>query len=244
MFSNRFFFVSGKNSVMSKSHFSRTSFWWVRACVTHLWFVHFPKWHFPFTYHPFNVPRMCAVDNFQRLIFGNSQSSENFTRKPKIISLPKNSQESVKHKSTFMFTFTLCNIYTLTTGARPVPAKIGEMEIWCLGISICGMGECRKTAPSRSYHHKPIPRVTVRSVGWGRAHNIRIDGSSNENMLWSIIFQVLWPKCYPSKSDIVNDPRAPYFTSVESFTYIQKFSTGLGGSMYGNYRLINLFLPC
>ena len=39
---------------------------------------------------------MCAVDNFQRLRFG---------------SLPTSSQESVKHKSTFMFTFTLCTIY-------------------------------------------------------------------------------------------------------------------------------------
>ena len=42
----------------------------------------------PFTYHPFNGPGMCAVDNFQRLIFGNSQSPENFKRKPEIVSLP------------------------------------------------------------------------------------------------------------------------------------------------------------
>ena len=38
--------------------------------------------------------------------------------------------------------------------------------------------------------------------------------------------------CHPSKSEIVNDPRVPYFTSVESFTNIYKFSTGLVGS-YG-----------
>ena len=36
--------------------------------------------------------------------------------------------------------------------------------------------------------------------------------------------------CYPSKSDIVNDPRVPYLTYVESFTDIYKFSSGLGGS--------------
>ena len=39
--------------------------------------------------------------------------------------------------------------------------------------------------------------------------------------------------CHPSKSDIVNDPRVPYLTYVESFTNIYKFSTGIGGS-YGH----------
>ena len=46
-------------------------------------------------------------------------------------------------------------------------------------------------------------------------------------------FQVLWPMRHPSKSDIVNDPRVTYFTSVGSFTNIYKFITGLGGS-YGH----------
>ena len=42
---------------------------------------------FPFTYHPFNGPGMCAVDNLQRLIFGNSRSPDKFTgtRKTQII---------------------------------------------------------------------------------------------------------------------------------------------------------------
>ena len=39
--------------------------------------------------------------------------------------------------------------------------------------------------------------------------------------------------CHPFKSDIANDPRVPYLTSVESFTNIYKFSTGQGGS-YGH----------
>ena len=41
----------------------------------------------PFTYQPFNGPSMCAVDNFQRLIFSNSRSPDKFTgkRKTKII---------------------------------------------------------------------------------------------------------------------------------------------------------------
>ena len=39
--------------------------------------------------------------------------------------------------------------------------------------------------------------------------------------------------CHPSKSDIVNDPRVTYLSSVESFTNIYKFSTGHGGS-YGH----------
>ena len=35
---------------------------------------------------------------------------------------------------------------------------------------------------------------------------------------------------HPSKSDIFNDLRVLYFTSVESFTNIYKFKTGLGVS--------------
>ena len=46
-------------------------------------------------------------------------------------------------------------------------------------------------------------------------------------------FHVLWSICHPSKSDVVNDPRFPYFTSMKSFTNIYKFRNGIGGS-YGN----------
>ena len=38
---------------------------------------------FPFTYQPFDGPGMRAVDNFQFLIFGNSQSPNKFTGKQK-----------------------------------------------------------------------------------------------------------------------------------------------------------------
>ena len=73
---------------------------------------------FPFTYHPFNGPGMCAVDNLQRLRFDNSQSPDKFTGKPKIVSLRTSSQESVKHTSTFTFTFTLRTIYKVNGTAR------------------------------------------------------------------------------------------------------------------------------
>ena len=52
------------------------------------------------------------------------------------------------------------------------------------------------------------------------------------------LFQVLCPMYHPSKLDIFNDPRVPYFTSVESFTNIHKFSTGLGGSYEKNWKNI------
>ena len=70
-----------------------------------------PTDNYPFTYHHFNGPGMCSIDNFQCLIFGNSQSPNKFRGNPKIFSIMKASQESLKHKSIFMFTFTLCNIY-------------------------------------------------------------------------------------------------------------------------------------
>ena len=89
--------ASGKKSVMSKNHSERTSFWRVCACAPHLWFVHLPNLYFSLHLPPpLQRPGMCVVDNFQRLRFG---------------SLPKSSQESVKHKSTFTFVFTLCTIY-------------------------------------------------------------------------------------------------------------------------------------
>ena len=49
-----------------------------------------------FTYHSFNGPNMCAVENFQRLRFGNSQSTDKFKGKPKIVSLPKISQQCLR----------------------------------------------------------------------------------------------------------------------------------------------------
>ena len=88
---------------MSTNQCARTSFWWVRACAPHLWFVHLPNWHFSLHLPFLQRPSMCAVDNFQRLIFG---------------SLPTSSQESVIQKSTFTFTFTLRTIYEVNGTAR------------------------------------------------------------------------------------------------------------------------------
>ena len=47
----------------------------------------YPTDTFTFTYHPFNGPGMCTVDNFQHLIFGNSQSPNKFTGKHKITTI-------------------------------------------------------------------------------------------------------------------------------------------------------------
>ena len=90
--------------------------------------------------------------------------------------------------------------------------------MWCLGVSLCRMGECRQTALSRSYHQQPITRGNVALF----------------------FFQVLWPMCHPSKIDIFNNPRVPYFTSVESFTKIYKFSTGLGGSFVHKWNIVSV----
>ena len=66
------------------------------------------------------LPTTCAVDNFQRLIFGNSQSPDKFTGNTKKFSHPTSSQESLKHKSTF--TFTLRTIYpSMRSMAQPYP---------------------------------------------------------------------------------------------------------------------------
>ena len=97
--------VSGKKSVMPTNHCVRKYFWCVRACAPHLWFMHLPNWHFSLHLLPLQRPGMCAVYNFERLIF---------------CSLPTSSQESVKQKSTFTFTFTLRTIYEANDTATRV----------------------------------------------------------------------------------------------------------------------------
>ena len=84
----------------------------------------------------------------------------------------------------------LCSPCVTNWGQTSTCKQRGKTEMWYLGISLCRMGECRKTAPSRSYHPQPITRVNVSSIVWGCAHNIRIDGSSNENMWCSILLSV------------------------------------------------------
>ena len=95
--------VSGKKSMMSKNHCARTYFWWVHACAPHLWFMHLPNWHFSLHLPPLQHPSMYTVDNFQRLIFG---------------SLSTSSQESIKHKPMFTFTFKVCTIHEVNGIAR------------------------------------------------------------------------------------------------------------------------------
>ena len=97
-----FYFFFRKNL---KNNCARTYFGeFALAHLTFGWCTS-PTDNFPFTYHN------CAVDYFQRFIFSNSQSPEKFTGKPKIVSLLTSSQESIKHKLTFTFTFTLRTIY-------------------------------------------------------------------------------------------------------------------------------------
>ena len=64
-------------------------------------------------------PTTCAVDDFQHLRFGNSQSPDKFTGKPKIVSHPTISKERLKHKP--MLTFKLRTIYPYT---RPMARRI------------------------------------------------------------------------------------------------------------------------
>ena len=81
---------------MSTNHYART------------YFMHLPNWHFSLHLPPLQRPGMCAVYIFKRLRFGSLQTS---------------SQERVKHKSTFTFTFTLRIIY-----------EVNDTATWVLGV--------------------------------------------------------------------------------------------------------------
>ena len=92
--------VSDVNRSLCKNIFLVSS-----RCAPHLWFVHLPNWHFSLHLPPLQRPGMCVVYNFERL---------------KFCSLPKISQENVKHKSTFTFTFTLRTIYEVSDTSTSV----------------------------------------------------------------------------------------------------------------------------
>ena len=81
-----------------------------------------PTYTFPFTYLSFKGTGMWTVDNFQHLIFGNSQSPNQFTGNPKIVIHLTSVQDSPKHKS--RFTFTLSTIYEVNGTARCLPRQI------------------------------------------------------------------------------------------------------------------------
>ena len=95
--------VTGKKLVVSTNHCARTSCWWVSDCAPHLWFVHLSNWNFSLHLPPLQLPGICAVDNFQRFIFG---------------SLPKCSHERLKQELMFIFTFTLRTIYEVNVTTR------------------------------------------------------------------------------------------------------------------------------
>ena len=103
--------VSGKNSAIF-CFFFRHNF--NRSLCKNIFFVILHSRPLPFEHAPpqLTLPpsiTTCAVDDSQRLIFGNSQSPDKFTGKTKTVSHLTSSQESLKYKSTF--TFILPTIY-------------------------------------------------------------------------------------------------------------------------------------
>ena len=106
--------MSGKNSLIfrfssdttTKNHCGITSFWVSLHSFTR------PLGCAPPQLPLYPSPTTCIVDDLQRLRFSNSQSPDKFKGKPKIVSHPTSSQDSLKQKSTF--TFTLRTIYPST----------------------------------------------------------------------------------------------------------------------------------
>ena len=136
---------------MSTNHCARTYFWWVHACAPHLWFVHLPNWHFSLHLPPLQRPGMCAVYNFERLIF---------------CSLLTSSQESVKHKSTFTFTFNLRIIYEVNDTATRV---LGVVFFNCVSSHLTSFTP-----------HRPHPSLTLFVRGYLNSF------SSHFSFIWSI----------------------------------------------------------
>ena len=93
--------VSGKNKFIFRFFFRHN---YNKSLWKNKFFVSSPLVCAPPQLRLFPSPTTCTVDHFERSRFSNSQSPNNFTGKHKIVSHPTRSQESVKHKSTFIFT--------------------------------------------------------------------------------------------------------------------------------------------
>ena len=48
---------------------------------------------------------------------------------------------------------------------------------------------------------------------------------------------MILPVCDPKKSDVIDDPRIPYYTEVEKFTNMSKAESGFGGSYGHNWKV-------
>ena len=109
--------MSGKNSVIFHFSFRQkcNKSLWKNIFLVSLHSCTSPLVHAPTQLPIFPSPDTCRVDNFQRLRFGNIQSPKKFTGKPKITSHQKSSQERLKHKSTFTFTFRTVYSYMRST---------------------------------------------------------------------------------------------------------------------------------
>jgi hypothetical protein len=131
--------------------------------------------------------------------------------------------------------------HVLPTGATPLPPSLvnnkRELEGW-------------------EFHYK----------GWTGTNNVR-DGASREDLFPEcrkgcldkavlermgmtpermqqhdalFFYQLLLPICDPKRSDIVDDPRKPFYCQVEQFSNLYGYSIGLGGSYGHKFRVIEL----
>ena len=95
--------MSGKNSVIFRLSLRQNYYksLWKNIFLVSLHSFTSPLVRSPHQLPIFPSPTTCAVENYQRLRFGNSQSPGEFTGTPTIFSHPTSSLERLKQKSTF-----------------------------------------------------------------------------------------------------------------------------------------------
>ena len=128
----------------------------------------------------FPSPTTCAVDDFQRLRFDNSQSPDKFTGKPKIVSHPTSSQESLKHKWTFKFKF--CTIYEFNGTSRyliqghPSMKDFGLLQITTQSSPHCCSTRKKTFRNWRSKldHRKSVTKTIISYILRNDRRNLRI----------------------------------------------------------------------
>jgi hypothetical protein len=129
--------------------------------------------------------------------------------------------------------------HVLPTGASPVPLVNNKRELddwefhykgWT-GTNNVRNGasredifpECRKGC---------LDRAVLERMG------MTPERMQNHDALF--FYQLLLPICDPKRSDIVDDPRKPFYCQVESYSNSYAYSIGLGGSYGHKFRVIEL----
>jgi len=136
--------------------------------------------------------------------------------------------------------------HALPTGATPVKEAggrraVGDWEFFYSGWTRTTTdGSPAPARRSGATPHDLFPASRKGSLDAEVLAKLGLTRSRMQNCDALFFYQLLFPMCDPKRSGIDDDPRKPFYSSVEMFSNVYAMSLGLGGSYGHNFRTINL----